>query len=68
MLGNGRAVVFAVDGPTTETVADTTMTEAGAFRGSAAGSQLSACLVEDLQQGEQLTNRLREELTHLWPR
>ncbi|MET8944583.1 hypothetical protein ABZX30_13620 [Streptomyces sp. NPDC004542] len=69
VLGNGRAVVFEVDGPhhrDRRRYADDRNRD---LQWQRCGIQVVRLPVEDLQQGEQLTNRLKEELSrHLWPR
>jgi hypothetical protein len=69
VLGNGRAVVFEVDGPhhrDRRRYADDRNRD---LQWQRCGIQVVRLPVEDLQQGEQLTNRLKEELArHLWPR
>jgi hypothetical protein len=69
VLGNGRAVVFEVDGPhhrDRRRYADDRNRD---LQWQRCGIHVVRLPVEDLQQGEQLTNRLKEELSrHLWPR
>lgn len=68
VLGNGRAVVFEVDGPhhrDRRRYADDRNRD---LQWQRCGIQVVRLPVEDLQEGEQLTDRLKEELArHLWP-
>ncbi|WP_406259364.1 hypothetical protein OH779_40650 [Actinacidiphila glaucinigra] len=69
VLGNGRAVVFEVDGPhhrDRRRYADDRNRD---LQWQRCGIQVVRLPVEDLRQEEHLTNRLKEELSrHLWPR
>ncbi|MER8160070.1 hypothetical protein [Streptomyces sp. NPDC094472] len=69
VLGNGRAVVFEVDGPQHRDRRRYADDRNRDLQWQRCGIQVVRLPVEDLQQGEQLTNRLKEELSrHLWPR